>query len=100
MSEADKMLHEIEYEFEKENDEFIIYKKDDENCYPYPIELSFNKKAKTVVKYCELYPDRLWLTMQELQAINMKCKELRLDMKVREFLKDILNKKLERKKFK
>ena len=76
MSEADKMLEELGYKFEKENDEFIIYKKDDENCYPYHIKLSFNKKTKTVVKYCELYPDRIWLTMQELQAINKKCKEL------------------------
>lgn len=76
MSEADKMLRDLGYKFEKVNNEFIIYEKDDENCYPYKVKLSFNKKIKTVVKYCELYPDRIWFTMQELQAINKKVEEL------------------------
>ena len=76
MSEADKLLNKVGYKFEKENDIFIIYKKEDKNCYPYIINLSFNKRTKTIIKYCELYPDRLWITMEELKAINLKCKEL------------------------
>ena len=76
MSKADEMFEELGYKLTSKTDEYIIYEKEDNNTYPYKIELCFNLKSKSVIKSCKLYNDRCWLSMQELQAINEKCKEL------------------------
>ncbi len=81
MSKADEMLNNLNYKFIKEDDYFIIYEKDDFAVYKYI--LTFNKKAKSVIKHHKVYDDRLFVTMQELQAINEKVKELRLDRRRR-----------------
>lgn len=69
------ILNEIGYFFEKENEEFIIYK-NKELTYPYDTKLSFNKKFKSFVITNELYDDRMWLDMKSLKIIYQKCKEL------------------------
>ena len=81
MSKADEILNNLNYKFVKEDDSFITYERVDFGTYSYT--LTFNKEVKSVIKYHEIYDDRLFLTMQELQAINLKVKELRLDRRRR-----------------
>ena len=74
MSEADEILNSLNYKFVKEDDNFITYERVDFGTYSYT--LTFNKEVKSVIKYHEIYDDRLFLTMDELKAINLKCREL------------------------
>lgn len=73
MSKADKMFEELGYTI-KEKVRFtldrLVYKnlKDD-------TMISFCEEYKVVLKTQNIYPKSI--TMQELQAINEKCKELR-----------------------
>lgn len=84
MSEADELFDELGYEKKHDNKRHVVYR--------YSLgEIEFKLKNKLI------FVD-FGLDMQELQAIYKKCKELRLDMTVREFLKDILNKKTRKKK--
>ena len=94
MSEADKMLEKIGYTVSEQIKNGIVYLKetDDEDMEISFIDYEDYGKTVEVDKFDGL------ITMQELRAINMKCKELRLDMTVRDFLKDILNKKTRKKK--
>ena len=73
MSEADKMFKELGYS-KQELIEIVIYEnKKDEEIY-------IDKKQRTVIKEAYLSSLNIYeareITMQELQAINMKCKEL------------------------
>lgn len=68
MSEADKMFNEIgfnKYEF----DTYIDYLSR-ESCKG----ITFRKDTKTVDSHCGIGSE--YITMQELQAIYKKCKEL------------------------
>ena len=67
MSEADKMFIELEYE-KSETGERIFYAKSDK-------EIKFNKWLRNV---CCVDSNNKWryITMEELKAINEKCKEL------------------------
>ena len=78
MSEADKMLYEIGYikEYEDCTEEIWNYEK--RFC------IKFNKICKTVDfkrkdkrQFFGLKYHRISIDMQELKAINQKCKELR-----------------------
>lgn len=64
---ADEMFKELGYE-ENEGLYEICYG-DENRC------INFNKKSKTVEIYKDEYED--FITMQELKAINIKCKELK-----------------------
>ena len=73
MSEADKMFEKLEYG-KQELIEIVIYEnKNDEEIY-------IDKKQRTVIKEAYLSSLNIYeareITMQELQAINMKAKEL------------------------
>lgn len=65
MSEADELFAELDYE-KKETLKKIIYYIDLPIWQP---SITFNKKYKSI-------KSDLWITMQELQAINEKVKEL------------------------
>ena len=67
MSKADKILKELGYTVEEGNRNIFIYIDDGEY-----INHSFviHKESKTITVYKQL------VTMQELQAINQKCREL------------------------
>lgn len=69
MSKADKMFDELEFN-KYELDTYIEYlnRKTRE-------EITFRKDTRTVEKCRNVSSD--YITMQELQAINEKCKELR-----------------------
>lgn len=71
MSEADKLFKELGYELHssKSRDRFDLYSKVDDELL---IRIVFNKITKRIEIYC--YDEAL--DMQELKAINMKCKEL------------------------
>lgn len=73
MSEADKMFEKLEYG-KQELIEIVIYEnKNDEEIY-------IDKKQRTVIKEAYLSSLNIYeareITMQELKAINLKCKEL------------------------
>lgn len=76
---ADEMFEELGYMIdENENEYFIEYRKQKENCCKF---IKFDLIDKAFTSFYYIIPDRQsYLTMQELQAINKKCKELRLDM--------------------
>ena len=74
MSEADKMFEKLEYG-KQELIEIVIYEnKNDEEIY-------IDKKQRTVIKEAYLSSLNIYeareITMQELQAINKKCEELK-----------------------
>lgn len=72
MSEADKMFEELEYEKIIENNIEILYEK--ERRF-WDKEISFDlidRQIRVEMGAGDSEP----ITMQELQAINMKCKEL------------------------
>ena len=82
MSEADKMLYKIGYIKEYEDCTEEIWNYEERFC------IRFNKVCKSVDfkrkdrrQLLGLKYHRISIDMQELQAINMKCKELRMDMK-------------------
>ena len=64
MSEADKLFDELGYKLEFEDKISFIFENREKGRY-----ITFMKDNKTLMLPCEL-------TMQELQAINKKCKEL------------------------
>ena len=65
-----------------ENEYFIEYRKQKENCCKF---IKFDLIDKAFTSFYYIIPDRhSYLTMQELQAINEKVKELRMDRKIRE----------------
>lgn len=70
MSEADKMFEELGYYKDFDNITHEYRKEEDEDFF----EIDFWLDDKEVSKnsYCEIG----YITMQELQAINQKCKEL------------------------
>lgn len=73
-SKADRMFEEFGY-IKIEGENLIIYRMED----GYYIEFCQDEKTFRKVIFYTYSRD---ITMQELQAINEKCKELRLDMKV------------------
>ena len=70
---ADEMFKELEYEKVKDNDFNIKYGKTIDGDL---FQINFFKDDKTISK--NHFRDVGYITMQELQAINKKCKELRL----------------------
>ena len=73
MSEADKMFEELGYEKIIENNIEILYEK--ERRF-WDKEISFDLIDKQVTVEMST-GDSEPITIQELQAINMKCKELK-----------------------
>lgn len=73
MSKADEMFEELGYKIAISNGNYIKYKKDDDNVY------YFNKDVKEYYKSGEYDGMCGNTTIQELQAINEKVKELRLE---------------------
>lgn len=81
MSEADKMLHGIGYMKEYEDSSVEIWNYEERFC------IRFNKVCKSVDfkrkgrrQLLGLKYHRISIDMQELQAINMKVEELRMDI--------------------
>ena len=72
MSEADEMFKELGYEILINNNLYIQY--EFEGIYM-DNEIKFDLKGKTILKEYSCGESRE-ITMQELQAINEKCKEL------------------------
>lgn len=74
MSKADEMFEKLGYELVTESKYILEYKKQLENFSKF-ITFDLLDKAFTTFNYvvsnCQSY-----ITMQELQAINEKCKEL------------------------
>ena len=73
MSESDKLFKELGYEkhSSKTHERFDLYSPDNERL----IRIVFNKMTKRIAIHC----DGEALDMQELKAINMKCKELGME---------------------
>ena len=67
MSKADKMFKELGYKNVRETEYWIVYKGKEK-------DIDFNKKYKTIE--VENGMESKKITIQELQAINEKCKEL------------------------
>ena len=68
MSKADEMFYHIEFEKRETKNYIKFYKK--LGFFMPDIEIIFDKKRKWI--HSSIY----YLNMQELQAINEKCKEL------------------------
>lgn len=70
MSEADRLFDELGYEkhSSKTHERYDLYSADDEHL----IRIVFNNKTKRLAIHC----DGEALDIEELQAINMKVKEL------------------------
>lgn len=67
MSKADEMFEELRYT-EHYNTEYAeIFRKDSKKSFGR--QIAFNRKTKRIM-------NENYITMQELQAINEKCKEL------------------------
>lgn len=77
MSEADKMFEELGYKKKQETKDFVLYTKNE-------LVISIHKKDKTIGINTdtgeEIFGNTIYdyteISMQELQAIQMKCKEL------------------------
>ena len=69
MSEADKLFEELEYYVDTENEDVLIYSNYHDKAF------WFFKKKKTIYAN-DRDGTSSGITMQELKAINMKCKEL------------------------
>ena len=97
MSKADKMLEKLGYK-KYTSDDCIMYMKD-------LFMITFILDNKTFVteykqgdyNFPKIKPFEV--NMQELQAINKKVEELRMDMTVRDFLNNILNTRTRKKKY-
>lgn len=72
MSKADEMFEELGYEKSYTQLKDTKYYKDDDNV------IYFKVSYKSFVKSGEYDGMCDYITMQELQAINKKCKELRV----------------------
>lgn len=72
MSEADEIFKKIEYNKIIENEKTIQY--EFENIYM-DNEIRFDLNAKTIIKEYS-NGESQEITLQELKAINLKCKEL------------------------
>jgi hypothetical protein len=77
MSEADKLLHKIGYIKEYEDCTIEIWNYEERFC------IKFNKICKSIdfqrkdkIQFLGLKYHRISIDMQELKAINLKCKEL------------------------
>ena len=77
MSKADELFKSLGYEIVIKNGNYIKYLKDDDNVY------YFLKDVKEFYKSGEYDGMCGNITMQELKAINLKVKELRLDRRKR-----------------
>lgn len=75
MSKADKMFEELGYEIEDEEGICRIYK-----IAKFGSILTFVFYKNTTDERYKLKIYEKYLSMQELQAINEKCKELRMDI--------------------
>lgn len=74
MSKSDKMFEELGYKIFEETDNFIEYQKKSDNCSKF---IRFDLLDKTFTSFYYVAIDRQsYITMQELQAINEKVKEL------------------------
>ncbi len=71
MSKADRLFEELGYIKVEDDKSFIEYRKIVNGDL---FEIDFWKDDKTVSK--SYYRDMGYISMQELQAINLKCKEL------------------------
>ena len=89
---ADELFKELGYEKIRNNKDFEVYRKNDYNI------IDFERDDKRFYKSARYDTTSDGITMEELQAINKKCKELRLDMIETETGK-VLN-KLAREQFK
>lgn len=67
MSKADSIFEELGYKIVRENEYWIVYKGKEK-------DIDFNKKYKTIE--VENGMESKKFNMQELKAINEKCKEL------------------------
>lgn len=71
---ADEIFKELGYERNEENDYFIEYQKQEENCCKF---IKFDLIDKSFTNFYYVVPDKQsYLSMQELQAINKKVQEL------------------------
>ena len=76
MSKADEMFDDLGLWLERENGIEFEVKNDDDKV------IKINKERKEIA--CFNYYDGFeWFTLEELQAINLKVKELRLDRRRR-----------------
>ena len=89
---ADKMFEKLGYKKIRNNKDFEVYRKNDYNI------IDFEKNDKRFYKSARYDTTSDGITMKELQAINKKVRELRLDMIETETGK-VLN-KLAREQFK
>ena len=89
---ADELFKELGYEKIRNNKDFEVYRKNDYNI------IDFERNDKRFYKSARYDTTSDGITMQELQAINKKVRELRLDMIETETGK-VLN-KLAREQFK
>lgn len=90
---ADEMFEELGYKIDGQETKLEVeYINDDKKI------IYFDKYRKVILSYNEYDENTEELTLQDLQAINKKCKELRLDMIETETGK-VLN-KLAREQFK
>lgn len=89
---ADELFKELGYEKIRNNKDFEVYRKNDYNI------IDFERNDKRVYKSSKYDTTSDGITMEELQAINKKVRELRLDMIESETGK-VLN-KLAREQFK
>lgn len=89
---ADKMFEELGYKKIRNNKDFEVYRKNDYNI------IDFERDDKRFYKSARYDTTSDGITMEELQAINKKVRELRLDMIETETGK-VLN-KLAREQFK
>ena len=71
MSKADEMFEFLGYYLDTENKNILILVNDNYE------QIKFNKIDKEFYK--AYHDEYCYITMQELQAINEKCKELRMD---------------------
>lgn len=97
MSEADKMFEELGYKkIETDGDNLLEYKKQ----FPgYSKFIRFDLLDRIFTSFYYMSNMQSYLNMQELQAINKKVEELRMDMTVRDFLNNILNTRTRKKKY-
>lgn len=89
---ADELFEELGYEKIRNNKDFEVYRKNDYNI------IDFERDDKRFYKSAKYDTTSDGITMEELQAINKKVRELRLDMIESETGK-VLN-KLAREQFK
>lgn len=71
---ADELFEELGYKKIRNDKDFEVYRKNDYNI------IDFERDNKRFYKSARYDTTSDGITMEELQAINKKCKELRLDM--------------------